>query len=319
MAVLSETTSFKNFVTSTARNRRPGLIDNFFSSNPVFAMIRRNKAVELDGGEAIYENFVYAGMGGGSYGRNSSFDTSTREFSTAMKFDWKFNYTPVNLSTIDVELNDSPQRVFNLVDAAMQNAEMTLMDNLGTQLYADGTGNSSLDIDGLGNGVSQSGDYGGITRNTTANDPGKALRAGADDTTGGQLALASMNVQFGNCVVGKEKPNLIPTTQNLWNKIWSRSQPSERNASSVMREIGFESVRFNGADVTVDSHCPAGTIYLLNMNEHVLYVHRKWDMRFRGFMEQVHQQTQIGQVILWGNYLIRSPRTNGKMSSITET
>ena len=319
MAVLAQTDTFTNFVTSTARNRRGGLIDNFFKSNPVFALIKRQKSVSLDGGESIFENFVYAGMGGGSYGRNSQFDTTIKEFSTAIRFNWKFNYAPVNLSTIDVELNDSPQRVFNLVDAAMKNAEITLMDNMGTQLYADGTGNGNLDIDGLGNGVSQSGAYGGITRETTAATPGLALRSGADDTTGGQLALANINVQFGNCVVGREKPNLIPTTQLLWNKIWARSQPSERTTSEVMRDIGFESVRFNGADVTVDSHVPSGNLYLLNTSEHVLYVHRKWDMRFRGFMEQVNQQTQIGQQIIWSNYIVRSPRTSGKMSGITET
>jgi len=319
MAIPTKTQTLNNLVTSTFENRRPGLVDNYFGSAPLLAYIRKREGVTLKGGTEIRENFVYANFPASSYGRGTEFNTETKEFSTAMIFDWKFNYSPVNLDVIDVDLNDSPEQVFDLVEAAMENGELSLIDNLSGQLFADGTGNSGKDFDGLANAVSRSTSvsYGGITRSTTANTPGVAIRAAVEDTTGGALSLAGVNADYGSCIVGREKPDLIVTTQTLWNRIWERSQPSERVKPETNREIGFEAVRLNAADVTVDSHCPSGFLYLLNTKWFTFYSHTKWDFRFRGFQEPTNQQRMIGQIVVWGNLVCKSPRLQGVMSSLT--
>ena len=319
MAVPTKTLTLNNFYASTYENRRPGLVDQFFGSAPLLAYIRKNDAVRLKGGRDIQEHFVYAGLTASSYGRGSEFDTSTKEISTVMIFNWKHVYSAANLDVIDVDLNDSPEQVFDLVEATLETSELSLFDNMSTQLFSDGTGNGSLDIDGLANAVSRSTStsYGGITRSATANTPGAALRAGVEDTTGGSLSLATLNDDYGSCVIGREKPDLMVTTQTLWNRIWERSQPSERNKPATEREIGFESVRFNAADVTVDSHCPSGFVYFLNTDWWKFYVHNKWDFRMRGFMEPTNQQKMIGQVVVWCNPICRSPRLQGVASGLT--
>jgi hypothetical protein len=317
MAVPTRTETLNNFITATGQNRRPGLVDNFYGSAPLLARLRSKDATRLRGGSEIRENFIYANFTAGSYGRGDTFDTGTKEFSTAMVFNWKFSYGAINLDVIDIDLNDSPEQTFDIVEAAMENAELSLINDASDQIFADGTGNAGKDMDGLANGVSQSGTYGGITRDTTVGSPGRALRSGADNSTGGALSLASVNSEFGNCVVGKEKPDLIVTTQTLWNRIWERSQPSEQNRPEDQRDIGFETVRLNSAYVTVDSHCPSGFLYLLNTDWWRFYVHTKWDFRMRGPLEPTNQQLQIGQIILWANLICRSPRLQGVMSGLT--
>ena len=319
MAPPSRTQTLNNLVTSTYENRRPGLVDQFFGSAPLLAYIRKRENVSLKGGTDIRENFVYADFPASSYGRGTEFDTSTKEFSTAMIFDWKFNYTPVNLDVIDVDLNDSAEAVFDLVEAAMETGELSMVDEMSSQLFSDGTGNGGLDMDGLANAVSRSTSvaYGGITRSATAGTPGAALRAGVENTTGGALSLAQTNSDYGSCVIGREKPDLMVTTQTLWDRFWERSQASERNKPESDRDIGFESVRFNAADVTVDSHCPSGFLYFLNTKWFKYYTHSKWDFRFRGFFEPSNQQRQIGQIVAWGNTVCRSPRLQGVASSLT--
>jgi hypothetical protein len=266
----------------------------------------------------MYVNHIYATFPASSYGRGTEFDTETREFATSMRFDWKFSYAPVNLDIIDVELNDSPEQTFDLVDAAMENGELSLIDDISTQLFADGTGNTSQDMSGLAIAVSRTGTYGGITRGTTA--PGSEIRAAVEDTTGGPLALASTNSQMQTCTVAKKKPDLLVTTQTLWNRIWERSQPSERtqmaNAGDA-RDIGFDFVRFNGAKVVVDTHCPTGFLYYLNTEYFELRAHRRWDFRFRGPMEPTNQQRAIGQLIFWGELICRAPRFQGVASGLT--
>lgn len=319
MPLPTRTLTLNNFYAATYENRRPGLVDNFFGSAPLLAYLKKRENVTLKGGRDIQENFIYTSMPTSSYGRGDEFDTSTKEYSTTMVFNWKHAYAAVNLDVIDVDLNDSPEQVFDLVEAAMENGELSLIDNLSTQLFADGTGNASKDFDGLANAVSRSTSvsYGGITRSATANSPGSAIRAGVEDTTGGALSLAGLNSFYGSCVVGREKPDLMPTTQTLWNRIWERSQPSERVKPETNREIGFEAVRLNAANVTVDSHTPSGFVYFLNTKWFKFYVHNKWDFRFRGFMEPTNQQRMIGQIVIWGNLICRSPRLQGVASGLT--
>lgn len=315
MAVPTRTQTLNTFVSSTAEHRRPDLIDNFFGSAPVWAMIRKRKAVPLRGGEVIKSSHIYGALPAGSYGRGDEFGTEVTEFATTMVHNWKFCRSEVNLNVIDVDLNDSPEQTFDLVEAAMENGELSLIDDMSDQLYGDGTGNGNKDLDGLAIAVSRTGTYGGIVRGTDSQ--GSSIRAAVEDTTGGALALATVNTHFGTCTVGRKKPDLLVTTQTLWNKIWERSQPSEQNKPSAMRDIGFEAVRMNGADVTVDSHVPSGFLYLLNMEFFSLYTHKKWDFRFRGFMEPSNQQVQLGQLIVWCNLVCRGPRFQGVASGLS--
>jgi hypothetical protein len=319
MALPQRTQTLNTFYSATAEVRRPDLIDNFYRSAPLIARLRRKDSIKLKGGTEIRVSHIYAGFPAGSYSRGSEFDTSTREFVTTMIFDWKFLYAPINLDVIDIDLNDSPEAVFDLVDAAMENGELSLVDEMATQIYGDGTGNAGKDLDGLANAISRSTSvsYGGITRSATAGDPGNSILAAAEDTTGGVLSFATLNTNFGSAVQGRIKPDLLVTTQSIWNTIWERSQPSERNTAGDMRDIGYEVVRFNSADVTVDSHCPTGFIYGLNTEYWEFYVHSKWDFRFRGFMEPTNQQKQIGQLIAWCNLVCRAPRFQFVMSGIT--
>ena len=101
MAIPTRTETLNTFITSTGQNRRPGLIDNFFNSATLWARIKERDAVRLSGGSEIRENFLYAGFGGSSYGRGDEFDTSVKEFTTSMVFNWNFVYAPVNLDVIE--------------------------------------------------------------------------------------------------------------------------------------------------------------------------------------------------------------------------
>lgn len=277
-------------------------------------LARKNK-VPVKGGEIIKVSHIYAGMPASSYGRGDEFNTEVKEFATTLVFNWKFSYAPVNLDVIDVELNDSPEQVFDLVDAAMETGELSLVDDMATQLFGDGTGNASKDIDGLAIAVSRTGTYGGLARGTDSQ--GSSIRAAVEDTTGGTLALSTVNTHMGSATVARKKPDLLVTTQTLWNRFWERSQASERNQPGDVRDIGMDVVRFNSADVVPDSHCPSGFLYLLNTEFFEYYAHKKWDFRFRGFLEPSNQQRAIGQIIVWSNLINRGPRFSGVASGLS--
>ena len=312
----TRTEVLNTFTASTAKYQRKSVIDAFFGSNTVLAGIKKHDSLKVQGGSEIVEDFIYAGFNGGSFGRGQTFNTDVTEFVEPMHFDWKGAYAPVVVDGFDAALNQGKERVFSIVKATMENAHLTLNNDLGTQIFADGTGNSGNDIDGLGNAVSRTGTYGGVTRASTG--AGAAIRAAQEDTTGGALSYGNVNTVFGNTVVANETPDLMPTTQTLRNVIWSHSQPSERaSGGDDIREIGFNGVRFNGAVVVVDSHCPAGFLYFLNMKWFTLYMLTNWDFKLRGMFETHDTFTQVGQVIAILNLVCRAPRFQGVMSGLS--
>ena len=316
MAIPTRTETLNTFASSTASTRRPELIDNFFGSAPLMIRLRKKNKVPVAGGKFIEVKHIYGGFTASSYGRGTEFDTQTKDFATTLDFNWKFCYGAVNLDVIDVDLNDSPAQTFDLVDAAMETCELSLVDEMADQVFGDGTGNSGQDIDGLGIAVSRTGTYGGLARG--ADVQGASIRAAFEDSTGGTVTLNFINTNFGTATVARQKPDLGVTTQTVWNAVWNRSQPSERNnGGEDLREIGMDLIRINGMSLAVDSHCPSGYLYMLNTTYFELYTHRKWDFRFRGFMEPTNQQKQIGQLIWWGNLVNRAPRLNGVLTGLT--
>ena len=96
-----------------------------------------------------------------------------------------------------------------------------------------------------------------------ADRPGYSILAAAEDTTSGVLSFTTLNTNWRRGP-RPHQPDLLVTTQSIWNTIWERSQPSERNSAGDLREIGYRTVRFNSAIVTVDSHVPTGYICGLN-------------------------------------------------------
>ena len=115
----------------------------------------------------------------------------------------------------------------------------------------------------------------------------------------------------------REKPDLILTTQTIWNRFWERSQTSERNVAEDLRAIGFDSVRFNGADVVVDPHCPSGYIWLLNTKYMEFWVLEGKDFYLRGPFEVHNEDARVWQCVTYCDLVCTGPRFQGFISSVS--
>jgi len=96
---------------------------------------------------------------------------------------------------IDVQ-NTGPDQVIDLLTTRMENAEYTMMNNISTAVYADGTGSNSKEIGGLQHLVADTpttGTVGGINRATSTNSFWRNVTF--DATTDGGAAATSANIQ----------------------------------------------------------------------------------------------------------------------------
>lgn len=309
-----------NVITTTLDSKLPRLVDNFFQSNPLFVRLHTRGAIKYDGGDEIRTSFIYKGLPGGSYGVGDTFDSSNQEFMTDLQLQWKMNYAQATIPGLQIAKNQGAARIIDLVDAFMENARMTLSDNLGTQLFGNGLGNAAKDIDGLRVAIDTVLSYGGIARDGSA--VGTAINAQVN-TVGGAFSLPLVNTSFGSATIANEKPDLIVTTQTIWNKFWERIQPQQRFASEDLKKVGMEAVNFNGADVVVDSHCPTGVIYGLNTKYVEFWILSGQDFKWRlrealGSMAPIfNQDAYTDQLILYSNLVVTSPRLNFRIDNVT--
>jgi hypothetical protein len=330
LALPTDGRSFNNLLATTIDAKLEQITDDFFTRNPlVMRLLQRadngETTVRYEGGAEIRSTILYNSLPANSYGSASTFFTGETEFLTDLVFNWKRVYAPINIDNLKLRQNMGPARVINYVEALVKNAVMSLKDFMGTMFFGDGTGNGSLNWDGLLNGVDDGTTYttyGGITRNSTAGDPGNVIKANKN-SVGGPVSLSMLQNSFGTVTFDDAKPDLIVTTQTIWNALWNRIQPQDRNAPGPLRDVGFETIRFNGAEIVVDDHCPSGSIYLLNtqfielwLMEGMDFVRRGQDFGPNGF-PVYNQDFFVDQIVCYGDLIIPGPRYQAVIQNVT--
>ena len=323
MPLPSDSRTLADVASAAVDSYLPGLIDLYFNSNPLWIRLASKERVILDGGDLIRQPILYTQLTGGSYSGLDTFDTNRVQTKTVLQFDWAQYY--VNL-TVDgrtmLKTSGAGSRVLDLVEAEMETARLSLAEELGDDLFLDGTGNSGKDILGLiaaidsGTNVAT---YGGVGRNN-----GDALSTAVQgnlNTTGGALSLALINTGMGSATIQPQRPDLLITTQIMWNRFWERVQPSQREPSGPgfddLSRVGFTAINFNGAAVVVDSHIAAGNVWCVNSETFKLVIHKDRDFKFTGFQTPTNMDALIGQILWAGQLICQSPRLNIRFTGLT--
>ena len=278
----------------------------------------------LDGGEKIRQPIIYDKLNSDWYTGLDTFDVSRKLTKVPMLFNWKQLWSNISVDGLTMLQNSGASKIIDLVETEMETAKLTVNDKLGDAVFGDGTGTvtSAKALDGLLAAVDDNTNYstyGGISR-ASSDAVANSIKA-VYDATGGNFALPNVNTQFGKATIQPKKPDLIVTTQTLWNKFWDRAQPSQRIPQGPgfndLAQLGFDTINLNGAAVVVDSHCPAGYLFGLDTEYIKLVVHRQRDFHFTGFKVPINQDAIVGQILWAGNLVVSSPRLQFQMRGIS--
>jgi len=309
-----------NVATSTMEKRLPGVVDGFFLSNPFAQRLLKLDNIKLEGGKDIRSRYIYADKPSSWYSGLDLLPIEQKESRTEMIFNWKQHNVPVLLSGLDLLKNAGAEKISDLVQDEMDEVQMTAANEMGKAVFGDGSDPKKLTgIRAICDDGTTVASYGGITRSSTEGNPGYPLR-GVVSTAGTTFSLDAMNIAMQSGVIGAEKPDLILTTTALWNKWWARAQPSQRfNATDANRpvNIGFSQIEMNGAAVVVDSHCPAGYVYFLNMKWIKLVIHSKRFFSFTDWMYPTNQDSALKRMYFAGELVCKSPRLQVLYTNVT--
>jgi len=308
-------TNFDSLLSTTLANYRDQMTDNIFTARPLTNyLMDKGRIRMLDGGTKIVEPLVY-GLNGtvGSYSGYDTISLTAQEGMSAAEYDWKQYAASIAISGIEEAKNNGEAAIINLLEAKIMQAEESMREGFNQMFFADGTGNSAKDWNGLGNIVEASGTVGGINRATAGNEFWQSY----EENTAGALTLADMATAYNSVSVGNDHPDMVLTTQTLFEKYESLLQPQLRYTDAKTADAGFQNLLFKSAPVTYDVHCTAGVMYFLNSKYLTLVGHSgKW-FEQTDFVRPENLDARYALIMCYGNLTCRNAAKQGKLTART--
>ena len=121
-----------------------------------------------------------------------------------------------------------------------------------------------------------------------------------------------MTKMYGKCTIDNDSPDLIVTSQVLMDAYETSLMSNKRfEGSADLADAGFQTLRFKGATVVVDSHVPAGQMYFLNTKYLDFKVHSKRNFAFEDFQKPVNQDARVAKIFWMGQLTCTNPRMQG--------
>ena len=307
--------NFDTLLSTTLANYRSTLTDNVFTARPLtFKLMEKGRIRMLNGGTKIVEPLIYGQND--TVGSYSGFDTIALTPQTgisAAEYEWKQYAASISMSGIEEAKNNGEQEIINLLEAKIMQAEESLREGFNQMFFADGTGNGGKDWNGLANLVEATGSVGGID----PADSGNSFWASYEENTSTALTLAQMSTAYNSVSVGNDHPDVLLTTQTLFEKYEALLLPVLRYTDSKTADAGFQNLLFKSAPVMYDVHCTAGVFYMLNSKYLTLVGHSgKWFSQ-TSFISPEDVDARYALIMCYGNLTVRNRAKQGKLTAKT--
>jgi hypothetical protein len=307
--------NFDALLSTTLANYRDQLTDNIFTARPLTYFLQDKGRIRmLNGGTKIVEPLIYGQNSTvASYSGYDTIALTAQSGITAAEYDWKQYAASIAISGIEEAKNNGEQEIINLLEAKIMQAEESMREGFNQMFYADGTGNSGKDWNGLGNIVEASGTVGGINRATGGNEYWQSY----EENTSEALSLAKMATAYNSVSVGNDHPDMVLTTQTLFEKYEALLQPQLRYTDTKTADAGFQNLLFKAAPVVYDEHCTAGVVYFLNSKYLTLVGHSgKWFAQ-TDFVRPENLDARYALIMCYGNLTCRNAAKQGKLTAKT--
>ena len=311
--MVSPNSNFDTLLSTTLANYRSTLTDNVFTARPLtYQLMEKGRIRMLNGGTKIVEPLIY-GLND-TVGSYSGFDTialTPQTGITAAEYEWKQYAASISISGIEEAKNNGEAEIINLLEAKIMQAEESLREGFNTMFFADGTGNSSKNWNGLSNLVDNTGTVGNIDSATYT------WWKSYKESTATALTLAMMATAYNSVSVGNDHPDVLLTTQTLFEKYEALLQPNLRYTDTKTADAGFQNLLFKAAPVMYDTGCTAGVFFFLNSKYLTLCGHSaKWFQQTE-FIRPEDLDARYALIMCYGNLTVRNRAKQGKLTAKT--
>lgn len=300
----SPNATYTELATTTLHNYKRTFSDNVTKHNALLDRLRRNGGIRrVDGGRTITEPLDYSENS--TYTRYSGLDVlniGASEVFTSAEYNWKQAAVHVVISGLEQLQNSGKSAIMNLLKSRITNAERTAANNLSVDAWS--AGSLANQIGGIQNIIQDAGTgtVGGINSSTYTWWKNQFLEA--TGTMSKSTIQAEMMTLWMQCVRGSDKPDMIFFAPNFYRMYWNALSDLQRFTSTDEGNTGFESLKFQTADVyydTTESGCPTTHGYFLNTKYLKLCIHEQRDWAQMDDKMPLQQDALVIPLLFAGN------------------
>lgn len=317
--------NYDNLSALTKNQYIPLLVDNIFESNVLTHRLLRKSKASASGMKVLQPVEYAKNTSSGFYSGYDVMNTAPTETFTDAEFSWSQMYSTISISGREEALNDGAERVIDLLEAKVKNAEKSMKDSFGTTLYGsqDGTGN---DFVGLQHIIAEDRTLGGINSTTYTWWDGGYVNAVSGSPTYANI-VTDGNANFiqdllrksvSTLTIDGQRPTMIVTTPIILDAYEESLVAQKRFGASAGSEAdaGFRNLTFRDIPIFADDHCPAGMMFLLNENFIQFRHHRKRNFTFEPFQKPINQDARVAKILWLGALTCSAPRYMGKITGL---
>lgn len=303
---------------------KPEPTDNIFPRFWLLENLREGKSFRKGAGDPITGTIEYATNGTvKSMSELEQLDTNRVDIFDRYEYPWKFYGGTFVMSEFEKSVYSGNGK-FDVQAGKMENLKRSLENQINTDLFSDGTGNGSKQINGLQNIVPTdptSGTRGGISASSFTFWRSQQT-SGAKTSTAYDNLKASMRTIYNSCSNGpaQETPDFAVTTQTVFEGYESLSVTIERLQRDTVNDkllSGYKGnqIMFKDIPIGYDGQCPSGTMYILNRRN--LFIRYLLWMKAFPPVDPANQLADIVKIATFCNLCSDNPRRLGVVTSIT--
>lgn len=315
-------TSFDSLLASTLDDYRDQFSDNITNKQKFLSLLVSNGFKRtLNGGANILEQLESVqNTTVSSYSGYDIINLLPQDPFTAAKYSWKQIAASMSISgLLKFQNSGDKHRVIDIVKSLFRNAEKSMRIGVNTQLFADGTGNSSKNIGGLAIAVEEGtawSTYGGINSSTNSGWRNQWTGAVGSFAANG---VDSMLTMFYNCSRNGMQPDLIITDQSTYESYERSLIKQERfvKADKKMGDLGFLALSYKEVPFVFDPDCTAGYMYFLTSETFKWVVGAGHEFSSTAMVRPDNQDAESRLILLYCNITVNNRAANGVLTAIT--
>ena len=329
-----------NFVQASTRQRFfEKAIDNVYQGNVLFERLRGTARPWTGGRQLVIPTTVTDRTQATSFSSFDTLPTAQEDVRQLFTIDpSEYVSAPITFSGIQLAVNKGPEAFLNLMAAEFEDVARNFSETIGTDLYLDGTGNSSKAMNGLvyhvddGTNVTT---YQNLSRSTYTN-----LNATLTAQSGA-LSFTNLATDTDAATRGSDSPTVMITTPAVFSIIERLVTPTLYvnyngprgaavaagvGAGGTQLNYGATAITWRGIPIFADEKCTSGNIFTLNERHLFLYQldysnemveTSKEGFAFTGFRKSQNQNVVTGNLLWAGQLVGDSPRTMARRTGVT--
>lgn len=306
-------------VTATLAHRRKKLADAVSRNTVlVFEMRRRGRAKTIGGGRTISTPIMVGEENANFqwYLGREALNIAGQEVLTSAEFPWKQYACGVSISGLEMLMNDGEEQVINMMDARIQHAERTIVNQTHKSAHGDGTGSGGKEFGGIQLLVAEApgASVGGIPSGTYAWWDNQREILGAAPTTSN--IYQSMLALYLKTCRNSDKVNMILSDNTYYATFSGALQAQQRFMDRTLASAGFQNIMFEMTPVVPDGgmngYAQAGAMRFLNLDTIEIIMHkRRNNTVLSGPRRHLTEDSDTVIIAGMGNWLINNRMLNG--------